>query len=148
MLTDLKRAYTEAKLKITDVIKTNSELKAKIIQGDNTLRLQSEDFKQIVKKHSNLQKQFENKEKERSQIFNDLCYKEERLKALRYMNSKLEQKSKEILDKWTEISEFQGKANELKDENKQMIHVIEKLRTEIGDVKEDKERLNEVVENL
>jgi len=128
--------------------KVNSELKSKIIEGENTLRLHTDDFKIVIRKHLNLQKKFENNEKEKEKMFQDLCYKEERLKALRYMNGKLEHKSKEILEKWAEVKDFQLKSNEIREENKQMLDIIEKLKTENLDINEENQKLKESVENL
>ena len=145
---DLKRIYNESKNKINDLKKVNTDLKHKIVEADNSLRLHSDDFKQFVKKHVNLQRKFEEIEKNKEKMFHNLCYKEEKLKALRYMNGKLEQKSKEIIEKWNEVIEFQGKVSQLTTDNTQMVEVIEKLKVKITEVTDKNMKLTETCENL
>lgn len=121
----------------------NYELKQKIIENETTLRLHSDDLKQIVKKHVALQKKYEEIEKEKIKLSLDLSYKEERLKALRYMNSKLEQKSKEILIKWETLAEFQKKFNEISETNYQMIDYLEDMKIKLNETNEENARLKE-----
>jgi len=59
------------------------------------------------------------------------------------MNSKLEQKSKEILIKWETIAEFQKKANEISETNIQMIEVIEDLRNRVNVLEDENNGLKE-----
>ena len=148
LILDLKRNYNDSKVKIEELIKVNNELKHKIIENENTIKLHSDDFKLIIKKQAQLQKKNEELEKEKSRMYSDLCYKDERLKALRFMNSKLEQKSKDILQKWEMISDFQIKANEVSEANTQMINIIEKLKDRLENLGNENKELKETLDKM
>ena len=67
-------------------------MKAKLVENENTLKLHNEDLKSLLKKNSFHLRVIEEIESKNKFLNGELCYKDERLKALRLMNSKLDQK--------------------------------------------------------
>lgn len=73
----------------------------------------------------------------------ELAYKEERLKALRSMNSKLESKCFQILKKFEAFQFYEAKAFEAADNSNRMAGVIEELQSALHKSKAEMESLNQ-----
>jgi len=108
LLNDYRKNYNDVKIKYDDLVKINADFKQKVIENENN-KIASNDFKGLVKKNSLLQKKIDELIKENEKNKDDLNYKEERLQALRFMNSKLEQKSAQILEKWENFKLYEEK---------------------------------------
>jgi len=147
-LSDLRKNNSDNKYKFEDLIKINSELKSKLIECENTLKLHTEDMKSILKKSAVQSKYVEELETKNKQIISDLNYKEERLRALRHMNSKLEQKSNQILKKFEAFRLFEQKSIEISQNSQKMMDIIDDLNKRLLQETFEKEAYKNNVENM
>lgn len=131
-IADLRKNNQDNKYNFETLIKANNELKSKLIESENTLKLHTEDLKSLLKKHAFQQKYLEEVESKNKQLSADLSYKEERLKALRHMNTKLEQKSNQIVKKWEAFKLYEEKSNELSQNSQRMAEMIEELNRRLN----------------
>jgi len=147
-INDFKKNSTDNRNKFDELIKINSDLKAKFIESENTLRLHNEDIKSLLKKNSNQQKLLEDLENKNKILSTELNYKEERLKSIRMINSKLENKSKMILKKFENIKFFEEKTNEVNSNNQKMLEVIEELNAKYKNEISETEKLRELIDTI
>ena len=130
------------------MIKINYDLKAKFIESESNFNLHSEEFKSLIKRNAVLMKKIEEYEKEKEKHSAEINYKEERLQALRQMNTKLEQKSSQILKKWETFRLFEEKSNQVSNNCNKLLEIIEDLNKKFSLTVEENIDLKNVVENL
>jgi chromosome segregation protein len=147
-LTDMKKHNHEYKDKFEELAKVNTDLKSKISDYDTNYRLHNDDVKSLIKKISSQQKTIEDLEIKYRQSSAELAYKEERLKAIRLMNSKLEQKSQQILKKFEAFRLFEEKSNELSANSQKMYEIIEDLNSRLTQEAEEKDIQRKIAEKL
>jgi hypothetical protein len=131
-IANMRNNNHESKYKFEDLVKINEDLKKKLIENDNTMKIHNEDIKSILKKNAMQQRYIEELETKLKQIAAELAYKEERLKALRHMNSKLEQKSTQILKKFEAFKLYEEKSNEISQNSQRLMEVIEDLNRKLS----------------
>jgi hypothetical protein len=131
-ISDLRRNLSENKIKFEELCKINQDLKTKLIENENVLKLHLEDLKSSLRKNASLQKQIEAFENDNKNMYQELSYKEERLKAVRFMNTKLEQKSNQILKKFEAFRLFEEKTQEVTSNSHRMLEVIEELNKKLN----------------
>lgn len=105
-------------------------------------------MKSLVKKNSVQQKKIEELEKDKEKISAELNYKEERLQALRHMNTKLEQKSTQILKKWETFRLFEEKTSQVNSNCNKLLEIIEDLNKKLSQSIEENNILKKTIDNL
>jgi len=58
-LLDVRRNNNETKTKFDDLVKINAELKTRLVDCENSAKLHQDDLKNVLRRNSNLQKNFE-----------------------------------------------------------------------------------------
>ncbi len=145
---NMKKNSHDSKDKFEEIVKLNSEMKQKLLDYETNIRLHNEDVKSLLKKIAIQQKTIEDYEVKNKQVLAELAYKEERLKAIRLMNSKLEQKSQQILKKFEAFKLFEEKTNEMTANSQKMYEMIEDLNKRLMQEREEKEIQRQVNERL
>jgi chromosome segregation ATPase len=147
-LNEMKRHNHEYKEKFEELVKINTDLKSKISDYDTNYRLHNDDVKSLLKKISSQQKTIEDLDVKNRQSSAELAYKEERLKAIRLMNNRLEQKSQQILKKFEAFRLFEEKSNELSANSQKMYEIIEDLNSRLTQEAEEKDIQRKISEKL
>jgi chromosome segregation ATPase len=129
-------------------VKINNDLKSKLIESESNYTMHSDEFKSLIKRNSVLSKKIEENEKEKEKHSAEIAYKEERLQALRQMNTKLEQKSSQILKKWETFKLFEEKSNQVSNNCNTLLEVIEDLNKKLSSTIEENTGLQKAVDNL
>lgn len=145
-INDQRKNNHDNKYKFEDLVKINEDLKKKLIENDNVIKMHNEDIKSILKKGAGLQKYIEELETKLKQVSAELAYKEERLKALRHMNSKLEQKSTQILKKFEAFKLFEEKSNEMSQNSQRMMEMVDELNRKLSIENYEKESIKKNLE--
>jgi hypothetical protein len=130
-LSEYRKCNNDLKLKFEELVKINSDLKSRIVDNDNSLKLQTEEVKSMIKKNSTQSKLIEELEASNKLVKTEMNYKEQRMKALRKMNSNLEQKSLVILKKFESIKFLEEKSSEAYNTNQKMLDLIEDLNSRL-----------------
>jgi chromosome segregation ATPase len=126
-LNQYKANFGDNKSKFEELISINSELKEKIIQNENSIKTHLDDIKSLLKKNALLTKHNEEFDKQHKLLTTEVASKDEKLKVIRHMNNKLEQKSQQILKKWDIFKAFEEKSKEDTDKASRLLETIEDL---------------------
>lgn len=162
MNSDMKRNTNENKYRYEDLIAMNCELKTKLASYESVIKTHTDDIKVLMKKNSTLSNKIEELTKLNKTLAADVSYKDERLKAIRIMNTKLEQKSNSLVKKWDSLSKIEQRSNQIsKDANeaydslKEMTQRLERemstnknLSQVIRQIKFEKEQLTQEINKL
>ena len=162
MNSDMKRNTNENKYRYEDLIAMNCELKTKLASYESVIKTHTDDIKILMKKNATLTNKIEELTKQNKTLAADVSYKDERLKAIRIMNTKLEQKSNSLVKKWDSLSKIEQRSNQIsKDANeaydslKEMTHRLERematnknLNQVIRQINYDKEQLVQEINKI
>lgn len=162
MNSDMKRNTNENKYRYEDLIAMNCELKTKLASYESVIKTHTDDIKILMKKNATLTNKIEELTKQNKTLTADVSYKDERLKAIRIMNTKLEQKSNSLVKKWDSLSKIEQRSNQIsKDANeaydslKEMTHRLDKematnknLNQVIRQINYEKEKLAQEINKI
>lgn len=138
---DLKHNLQINKTKFEELIKVNQELKDKHFEKENFINSHNKDMKTVLKRNQFLNNRVEDLEKALIAFKQDNDIKESRLKALRTMNMKLEQRSSTIIKKWEQMQLLEKKTEETYMNYLKQIEYVDELNKKITNYNKENEDL-------
>ena len=145
---DMKKNTNENKYKYEDLIAMNSELQNKLVSYESAIKNHSDDLKVMMKKNATLTSKINELTKANKSLTADVAYKEERLKAIRLMNSKLEQQSKSLIKKWDSLSQIEQRSNQISQDANEAYDSIRMLSTRLEKEVESNKNLNQNIQKI
>lgn len=145
---DMKKNTNENKYKYEDLIAMNNELQNKLVAYESAIKNHSDDLKVMMKKNASLTSKINELTKANKALTADVAYKEERLKAIRIMNSKLEQKSKCLIKKWDSLSQIEQRSNQISQDANEAYDSIRLLSTRLEKEVESNKNLNQNIQKI
>ena len=145
---DMKKNTNENKYKYEDLIAMNSELQNKLVSYESAIKNHSDDLKVMMKKNATLTSKINEITKANKSLTADVAYKEERLKAIRLMNSKLEQQSKSLIKKWDSLSQIEQRSNQISQDANEAYDSIRMLSTRLEKEVESNKNLNQNIQKI
>ena len=145
---DMKKNTNENKYKYEDLIAMNSELQNKLVSYESAINNHSDDLKVMMKKNATLTSKINELTKANKSLTADVAYKEERLKAIRLMNSKLEQQSKSLIKKWDSLSQIEQRSNQISQDANEAYDSIRMLSTRLEKEVESNKNLNQNIQKI
>lgn len=145
---DMKKNTNENKYKYEDLIAMNSELQNKLVSYESAIKNHSDDLKLMMKKNATLTSKINELTKANKSLTADVAYKEERLKAIRLMNSKLEQQSKSLIKKWDSLSQIEQRSNQISQDANEAYDSIRMLSTRLEKEVESNKNLNQNIQKI
>ena len=145
---DMKKNTNENKYKYEDLIAMNSELQNKLVSYESAIKNHSDDLKVMMKKNATLTSKINELTKANKSLTADVAYKEERLKAIRLMNSKLEQQSKSLIKKWDSLSQIEQRSNQISQDANEAYDSIRMLSTRLEKEVESNKNLKQNIQKI
>ena len=145
---DMKKNTNENKYKYEDLIAMNSELQNKLVSYESAIKNHSDDLKVMMKKNATLTSKINELTKANKSLTADVAYKEERLRAIRLMNSKLEQQSKSLIKKWDSLSQIEQRSNQISQDANEAYDSIRMLSTRLEKEVESNKNLNQNIQKI
>ena len=145
---DMKKNTNENKYKYEDLIAMNNELQNKLVSYESAIKNHSDDLKVMMKKNATLSSKINELTKANKALTADVAYKEERLKAIRLMNAKLEQKSKCLIKKWDSLSQIEERSNQISQDANEAYDSIRMLSTRLEKEVESNKNLNKNIQKI
>lgn len=145
---DMKKNTNENKYKYEDLIAMNSELQNKLVSYESAIKNHSDDLKVMMKKNATLTSKINELTKANKSLTAEVAYKEERLKAIRLMNSKLEQQSKSLIKKWDSLSQIEQRSNQISQDANEAYDSIRMLSTRLEKEVESNKNLNQNIQKI
>lgn len=133
----LKDNLKDNRAKAEELMQINQELKEKHFEKEAFLDTHSKDLRQALQKNIKLNSRVEGLEHEKANLEQELKYKEERLKAVRAMNSKLESQSQKIIKKWESVKTLEEKTDEMNKKILQYSDMINDQNSKIVSLKQE-----------
>ena len=144
----MRKNTNENKYKYEDLIAMNSELQNKLVSYESAIKNHSDDLKVMMKKNATLTSKINELTKANKSLTADVAYKEERLKAIRLMNSKLEQQSKSLIKKWDSLSQIEQRSNQISQDANEAYDSIRMLSTRLEKEVESNKNLNQNIQKI
>ena len=126
----------------------NSEVQNKLVSYESAIKNHSDDLKVMMKKNATLTSKINELTKANKSLTADVAYKEERLKAIRLMNSKLEQQSKSLIKKWDSLSQIEQRSNQISQDANEAYDSIRMLSTRLEKEVESNKNLNQNIQKI
>lgn len=128
---DMKRNSSENKYKYEDLISLNCDLKNKLSSYENIIKGHNNDYKSLIKKNAALTTKINELQKENKTLKADIDYKEDRLNAVKVMNSKLEQRSNNLIKKWDTLNKIEQRSNEITKEANEAFETLKAVNSKL-----------------
>ena len=117
LLLEKKYKNLDSKFNYNSLKKLYEDLKLKCIEYENILKQNKIEIGNLIKKNNNLNEKLKNEIIKNQELTNNIINKESRLKAIRFMNNKLEKKSNALIQQFNNINQIEKNHQELINEN-------------------------------
>ena len=138
-INDLKHNLQVNRSKFNEIVKVNEELKSKHFSKEEFIEEHNKDMRKEIKKNHKLQERIDILEKKIEELASESLIKETRLKALRQMNTKLESKSKQIMDKWKNMQSIEERSEATYQNYQKHLEYLEEQNKKILSFRSDKD---------
>lgn len=138
-INDLKHNLQINRSKFNEIVKVNEELKSKHFSKEEFIEEHNKDMRKEIKKNHKLQEKIDVLEKKIEELSSESQIKETRLKALRQMNTKLESKSKQIMDKWKNMQSIEERSESTYQNYQKHLDYLEEQNKKILSFRSDKD---------
>lgn len=124
---EIKRTTNDNRYKYEDLAQINTELKQKLLSYENNISTHNEDIKILMKKNNSQRLLIEKLGRTNKELSAEVNYKEERIKAIRIMNAKLETNTKKLINKWASLSKIEEKNIQISQEANEAFETVREM---------------------